>query len=268
MKKNLWFSLKSVLLGIVLLIVPGLLSDSVLSIAHLPEVFSTDAGERRTLRLEDGSYVDLNSRTRLEASVDAVERRIVLRKGEALFDVRPEAARPFCVTVGNTEIRVLGTRFNVYRKPNDNVELDVLEGLVQVRGFVQGSGRQEWVRRVKAGQKAEYGPSGVIDEPHSTDQSRMAGWRSQTIWMSKEGLPMSALVEELNRYTDKKIVIGDSRLSTLSPGGQSFTTDPRRAMEYFERLMPIKVVETADAFILNYDPKSTQRVRDRGGISP
>ncbi len=68
-----------------------------------------------------------------------------------------------------SEIRVLGTRFNVYRKDSGDVVVTVLEGVVEVRGFAQGAARPEWVRRVRANEQMEYRHIGLVDEPHRTD---------------------------------------------------------------------------------------------------
>ena len=98
-----------------------------------PLTYSTAKGENRTVLLDDGSVVYLNTRTTLSWQFDEDIRRVDLVEGEALFDVTPEVYRPFVVHAGAGVVRVLGTRFNVHRKNGSDVVVTVLEGRVRSR---------------------------------------------------------------------------------------------------------------------------------------
>ncbi len=72
------------------------------------------AGQRMELTLADGTHVWLNSGAELEfPAVFAPASRRIRLSGEAMFDVEPDAARPFTVETFASDVRVLGTRFNV-----------------------------------------------------------------------------------------------------------------------------------------------------------
>lgn len=58
-------------------------------------------------------------------------RLLELDRGEALFRVARDAARPFQVRIDDRVIEALGTQFNVYRRADD-VLLTVVEGRVSV----------------------------------------------------------------------------------------------------------------------------------------
>lgn len=75
---------------------------------------TTRAGERRTVRLPDGSTVVLgvSSTLRTRHGYGAAAREVDL-DGEALFTVRHEATRPFRVHVGGTLVEDLGTEFAI-----------------------------------------------------------------------------------------------------------------------------------------------------------
>src|SRR5262249_39834649 len=77
------------------------------------DVYVTGTGQNRTVTFQEGSVAYLNTRTELRWIGDANDRRVELIEGEALFDVVHDEAHPFRVTMDNSEIRVLGTRFNV-----------------------------------------------------------------------------------------------------------------------------------------------------------
>lgn len=77
-----------------------------------PVTQTAPPGQRLALTLPDGSHVELNSGSTVRyARRFGAERRVALR-GEAFFEVKPEAA-PFVVETDDAEVRVLGTRFNV-----------------------------------------------------------------------------------------------------------------------------------------------------------
>lgn len=93
-----------------------------------PQDISTAPGEHRTVALADGSQVVLNGGTRITFDPDK-PRVITLAQGEALFDVRHDAADPFVVIAGETRLLDAGTVFNVVRD-RDSIDVAVAEGEV------------------------------------------------------------------------------------------------------------------------------------------
>lgn len=66
------------------------------------------------ITLPDGSHIHLNSGTVLQYPVVfARDARRVKLSGEAMFEVTPDARKPFIVETFASDIQVLGTRFNV-----------------------------------------------------------------------------------------------------------------------------------------------------------
>ncbi|MBN1984699.1 MAG: FecR domain-containing protein [Prolixibacteraceae bacterium] len=84
--------------------------------------------------LPDGSVVTLNWNSQLEFPEQFSDSiREVSITGEAFFDVKPNAAKPFVINAGNAQVKVLGTSFNVSAYPeNEVVEVVVETGKVQV----------------------------------------------------------------------------------------------------------------------------------------
>lgn len=83
--------------------------------------------------LPDGTHVFLNYNSTLTypEGLSGDARRVSLR-GEAFFDVAPDAAHPFIIDANGTEIRVVGTSFNV-KAYDEAVRVDVKTGKVEVR---------------------------------------------------------------------------------------------------------------------------------------
>lgn len=93
-----------------------------------PVTYATAPGERRTVELADGSRVVLNGATELVVAAGG-DRQVSLTRGEALFDVRHDEARPFVVVAGGTRLLDLGTIFNVVRNEG-RIDVAVAEGAV------------------------------------------------------------------------------------------------------------------------------------------
>jgi len=83
--------------------------------------------------LPDGSIVFLNNNTTLSypENFDGDTREIDL-KGEAFFDIKRDESKPFVIHANGSDIRVLGTSFNV-KAYNKNVEVSVETGKVEFK---------------------------------------------------------------------------------------------------------------------------------------
>jgi len=94
-------------------------------------VYSTDIGEQRSIRLDDGSIVELNARSKIRVALHERQRDVELVEGQALFRVAKDHARPFIVHSGNTNVLAVGTQFDVYMHHGDTT-VTVVEGRVAV----------------------------------------------------------------------------------------------------------------------------------------
>lgn len=98
----------------------------------LPETIIA-ADEVLSDTLQDGSVVALNRRATLSTLLTNRQRTVRLR-GEAFFEVKPDAQRPFVVEVAELEIKVVGTAFNVDQQTDSNVvKVSVKEGKVRLQ---------------------------------------------------------------------------------------------------------------------------------------
>lgn len=104
--------------------------DSYSIVSHV-----TVPGQKRTIRLPDGSVVKLNS-----GSIIKYPERFSSRKrsveivGEAFFDVTRDESRPFVITARDIRVQVLGTSFNVKAFAGDpEINVAVKSGKVVVQ---------------------------------------------------------------------------------------------------------------------------------------
>lgn len=96
-------------------------------------VYSSNAGEKKSFQLPDGTKVILNGKSnlRLAKTFNKEERRLDL-EGEAFFDVVHNPAAPFVVHTLRFDIKVLGTAFNVRAYSTDNKSVAAL-----IRGQIE-----------------------------------------------------------------------------------------------------------------------------------
>src|SRR3546814_23294 len=96
-----------------------------------PIMYATTTGEQRTVALDDGSRVVLDTGSDLKVQYGRRERRLTLLRGRADFRVQHDSDRPFVVLVGDASVTATGTRFQV-RTADDAGAVTLLEGEVVV----------------------------------------------------------------------------------------------------------------------------------------
>lgn len=92
--------------------------------------YRTATGEQRRVTLDDGSQLQLNSATAIDASFNAERRKVQLRQGEIV--VQPSGdSRPFWVLARNADLRAQGARLLV-REEAQGTLVAVQQGSVAV----------------------------------------------------------------------------------------------------------------------------------------
>jgi len=205
-------------------------------------IYTTEIGEQRSIPLEDGSSVELNSRSRLKVSFTEDVRAVELLEGQALFRVAKNAKRPFVVLSGRTSVRVVGTQFDVYRKSSGTI-VTVVEGKVAVvPKMPAGSSAAETY--VSAGQQLTVTLS-------SASPPKPANVAIATAWTEKklvfESTPLKEVVEEFNRYNRRQLVIRDPELYDFHVSGVFPSTDSSRMIEFLRQRFGVTLGDSRDA---------------------
>jgi ferric-dicitrate binding protein FerR (iron transport regulator) len=123
--------------AISLLVMLGAGTFGIISLIHknsLMTAVSSGTNDQTRTTLPDGTQVFLNAGTKLSYAKNFnIHSREVRLTGEAYFDVRHNADKPFIIYTGNAGIKVLGTSFNVQSlKSSGKVEVYVESGSVQL----------------------------------------------------------------------------------------------------------------------------------------
>jgi transmembrane sensor len=169
--------------------------------------YTTGVGEQRTLELEDGSLVTLNTNSRLKVRFKRTSRILQLVSGEALFKVHHDADRPFLVDAGDSVIRAVGTQFDVYRKAGGTT-VSVLEGTVQVlpaaspmaalsSNLTKSSDARVVSAQATAGETVEVSQAGVTKH-RQTSAAEVIAWQQRRLVFHDDTL--RDIAAEFNRY--------------------------------------------------------------------
>lgn len=164
--------------------------------------------------LPDGSRLNIGADTALDIDFKDGRRRVVLRRGQAFFDVKPDQSA-FTVDSGAGEIRVLGTAFNIDRTA-DGVEVTVQRGLVSVAGQ-----DRDTTVKLSANQHMRVS-GGKLGTVETGDIDTRLAWISGRLVFDRA--PLYRVVEALQRQTSSRIVIR-GRFSDLLVSGTFPTTN-------------------------------------------
>jgi transmembrane sensor len=192
--------------------------------------YITATGEQRSLALDDGSTIELNSRSKIEVRYSKHERTVDLLEGQALFHVAKDVSRPFLVRSGEMRVRVVGTQFDVYKKPSGTV-VTVVAGRVAVQSIILVTGEQAIVT-----------PKAVRKTEHPNVAGATAWTQRQIVFDSAS---LTEVAEEFNRYNQRELVIDHSALGNLHISGVFSSTDSASLIRFLRQRPGLRITETA-----------------------
>ena len=207
--------------------------------------YETGVGGREKIELTDGSTVDLNTNTELDARITGSRRDIMLTRGEALFHVAHDSTRPFYVMAGGTVVRAVGTSFSVRIRDPQHVDVLVAEGRVAVgapgtEANFENPSLLAGAPKVSAGEAATVRRKLVsVRSVLPKDVSRKLAWTAGHL--AFQGETLDDAVQEFNRYNQRQITIADPSIVKVQVGGIFLTTDPDSFIAALQRSFGIRV---------------------------
>jgi transmembrane sensor len=199
--------------------------------------YRTGVGGGKAVVLADGSHVDLSGDSELRVQILPWARKAELVRGEAFFDVRHESARTFEVASGGTAVRVLGTAFNVDRQSPTRTVVAVYRGAVDVAV----AGEHDLVLR--KGDAAHVVDGHIAAQPRTAETA--PAWKSG--WFEASNVPLGVLIDKLQRYSARPILVEDRALLALPISGRFRISDTGRALQ---------AVQVAYGVAVSYDRKA------------
>ncbi|MFT4101508.1 MAG: FecR domain-containing protein [Burkholderiaceae bacterium] len=198
----------------------------------------TGIGEQKTLRLDDGSVIVLNTDSAVGIELAEANRLVVLRRGEILVSTGADAdattrfgsRRPFWVRTPYGRMQALGTRF-VVRLQGERARVSVQEGAVELHPAGGGAttvveaGDSRWLMR--------DGARPVEPQGFEADD-----WAEGVI--GGKNIRLRDLLAELERYRLGRIVC-DPRVADLRLSGVFHVRDTDQALRFLLQTQPVSV---------------------------
>ncbi|WP_447764307.1 FecR domain-containing protein [Pseudomonas reinekei] len=193
----------------------------------------TAVGERRELRLADGSSLLLNTDTSVNQRFDGQQRVLELLSGEILVTTAVDPLqRPFKVLTRHGEVLALGTRF-IVRSQELGGEVSVLEKAVQVSPALGGA-----MIRVEAGQSVAF--NGRSAGALRRNDASVGAWQQGSIIAIDR--PLSELLADISRYRSG-VLRCDPRIAQLKVSGAFPIDNTDRALAALESGLSLRVTQ-------------------------
>jgi transmembrane sensor len=200
-------------------------------------LYRTAVGERSTIVLPDGSTATLNTDSVLKVAYSGDERGVRLLRGQALFDVARNKARPFQVYAADRRITAVGTVFDV-RLQGEAVKVALVEGVVNVTPLESRARTSRAAVTMKAGEVLAAAPRTPV-RVRTADIRRETSWREGVVVF--DDVPLAEAVIEINRYTSRPLQLEDSDIGAFRVSGVFKTGDPDHFAMAMAEVFPLAV---------------------------
>lgn len=215
--------------------------DPVYKTEHL----CTQLGQIQQLQLSEGSQIQLNSNTQLEVKYALRSKRINLKQGEATFYVKHFARhwmkpleRRFMVYSGQLQVEDIGTVFNVRQYQADHHEVTVLQGHVRVS--LHNQAKQQPINLYSQQQIVHQGQQLLLQLNPNVDAH--LAWQSG--YLQLNGMPLSAVIKELQRYQSLAVQFNDAQSAQMRISGRFKVDHAEQFMQILPQLAQVKTVKT------------------------
>lgn len=195
--------------------------------------------------LPDGSVISINKNSKLDVMSfeNSTTRQLYLHRGNAFFEVSPDSAKPFIVTVGIFDITVLGTAFDVKTdSSNTSVTVSVQHGKVKVRNkksneFVILSANQACIANINNGFST-----------YTLHNRNYLAWKTGVLEF--ENTPLQEAVKDLQPFCGKEFVFADEELRTLPITAKIYDSTINDLSNLLNAVFAIEVIETDSVIYL------------------
>lgn len=179
---------------------------------QMPQMAQTQTtnGQWLTITLTDGTTVRLNAGSVLTyPQAFPADKREVQLKGEAYFEVAPNAAAPFMIRTGDVDVQVIGTKFSVKAYPeSEQVKVAVVEGKVAVQtAEIAAKPAGDKVVLTKDEMATVEKSNGKLNVT-SYDKNDALGWQNGILYIEKADF--SQIMSQLERWYGVEISVDEN----------------------------------------------------------
>jgi transmembrane sensor len=232
----------------------AILTVALLSLGDFRDrTIDTGVGERLTVTLGDGSLVRASPETTLRVHFTKNERRVTLSRGEALFRVTKNPAKPFLVETNRTRVRAVGTAFGIEHR-DDSVIVTVEEGRVAVTQAPtepsRSVARTPAVAEISldADQQIIVPPGGPMGPVHKVDSRRQLAWADGHLVFDHDSV--AAAVQQFNRFNRIQIKVLDPKVAARPVSAVFNVSDPQAFVTFLESVANVRVTNPSPNIIV------------------
>lgn len=169
-----------------------------------PVTYRTAPGETREVTLSDGTRLQMDAGSELTARIGWRARRVTMASAEATFDVVHDPARPFLISVGDQQVKVVGTEFNI-RHYDDQIFVTVRRGVVEVRQPDLGD---DPVARLTVGEQLRHRDGASTSRRTRVDPAVAFAWTEGRLICQDR--PLSDIAADLSRRFGRPITVTET----------------------------------------------------------
>lgn len=211
------------------------------------QLIATPIGGQRNITLADGSQIELNTDTSIRVDLTAKKRAIELVKGEAYFEIRHDAARPFVVTVSGHRIVDLGTKFLI-RTSSQALNVTLVEGSARLETISPQASQQDVT--LKPGDLAVATADSVrVSKRPVRDMQNALAWRRGVIALHNASLADAAA--EFNRYGGEQLIVADADAGKLTINGTFGKTEVEEFAGMTHEIFGLRIQHQNGAIVLS-----------------
>ncbi|WP_028296974.1 FecR family protein [Olivibacter sitiensis] len=213
-------------------------SKEVPEVANVParHEVHTAYGQKKTLRMADGTIIFLNAGSTLEYTDDfSRKNRKVKLTGEAYFEVSTDKNLPFIVEGQGIYAHVLGTSFNFRAFEEDSEVAVALEsGALRVGKLDESVSDESLFATLKPGQKMIYHKAaGKIAVRTIGKLDAWGIWRNEVLAFDSKSFGQVALI--LERWYDVKVHFSDSKTKSFRFTGSFDNLSVNRVLDLLKK---------------------------------
>lgn len=210
-------------------------------------VYATDVGSQRSEWLADGSRLDLGGGSRVIVRYTRDRRDVRLVQGEGFFSVAHDTQRPFVVGTGAMQVVAVGTAFDV-RMNTDNTAVTVSQGRVMIEPMESTGDAKPHSTYADAGQRVTYTVATRKLAMAKVDPSMAGSWRGGVLNFVAE--PLADVINDVNRYSTRKIVIADPDLGQRLFTGSIRQNNVGEWLDALESIFPLTAERGEQSVVL------------------
>ncbi len=211
-----------------------------------PEIIVVETGNKiKEVVLPDKSVVNLNANSYLSYSGNFKRNRNIKLKGEAFFNVTRDKKHPFVVNSKSTQIRVLGTSFNI-KEQNGLVTVGVNTGRVEVSDSLLNKKTV-----LSPGEFVEIDQEKVRMTKGQHNNNNYMSWITKKIKFNDT--PLADVVEFLSGYYKTELVIKNKELSNYVLTASFNDQGLAEVLEVVSLTLSLRVEKSGDIYYLIQD---------------